>query len=295
VEAMSERLRRRARLAAALALVAGSAACARADAQPQLRSMTSARQLSGERRVDVQVEYGAGRLTVEPGEGGLLYRMDVRYDDQRFRPVAAYNRQSGRLRLGMESAHRGRGDRDRDGERRGQRASIALTREVPIALDLEFGAGQAEVELGGLSLESVKIATGASETRVSFSQPNRVAARLVKVDAGAAEITVMRLGNARAERYEFEGGLGEATLDFSGAWSRSATVAVEMGVGSVRLRLPRGLGVRIAKDSFLASFDAPGMVKRGNAWFSSNYSGARVRLDISIDAAIGSIAVEWVD
>ncbi|HEU0051626.1 MAG TPA: LiaF domain-containing protein, partial [Longimicrobium sp.] len=108
-------------------------------------------------------------------------------------------------------------------------------------------------------------------------------------------VRVERLGNARAERFSFEGGVGEATLDFSGAWTRGATASIQMGVGSLRLRLPRGIGVRIEKDSFLASFDAPGMVKRGGAWYSRNYEGAAIHLDISIDAALGSIDIDWVD
>lgn len=262
-------------------------------AQAQMRSMTSARQLSGEeRQLDVSLQYGAGRLKVEPAGGGLLYRMEMRYDERAFTPLTEYDRDSGRLRLGVESNRR-RGESTRVD--REQRATIALTRDVPMELELEFGAGEAEVELGGLSIRDVQIQTGASETRVSFSEPNRVEARAVRVEAGAAELTVTGLGNARAERLEFEGGLGETTLDFGGEWRNDASVNIEMGVGSLTLRLPRGVGVRIEKDSFLTSFDAPGMVRRGRAWFSRDYDDARHKLDISIDAALGSIDVEWFD
>jgi hypothetical protein len=130
---------------------------------------------------------------------------------------------------------------------------------------------------------------------VSFTQPNRVAARRVKLEAGAAELHVNGLGNTRAQRFEFSGGMGETTLDFGGAWASSATAQVEMGVGSLRLRLPRSLGVKITKDSFLASFSPSGMVRRGDAWYSRGYDQARYRLDLSISAAMGSIDVEWID
>lgn len=281
------------RVLPALGLAAALAACGDAGAQ-EMRSLTSARQLQGERRVEVEVRYGAGRLKVEPAAGDLLYRMEVRYDESRFRPVTSYDRSSGRLRLGLESedSRRGRGASRVDGS---QRATVALSPRVATRLDLEFGAGEADVELGGLALEEVEISTGASETRVSFARPNRVAARVVRLEAGAAALKVEKLGNARAERFEFEGGLGETTLDFSGEWGASATASIQMGVGSVTLRLPRGVGVRIRKDSFLASFDAPGMVRRGGAWYSRDYEGARHKLDIEIDAAIGSVDIDWVD
>ena len=281
-----------ARLAGAAVLLSTLAACHTADAGAQrMRSTTSARQLQGETRANVKLEYGAGRLRVSPTRGDLLYRMQLRYDDARFRPVSEYDRAAGRLRLGVES----RENRGRKGGRDEQHATIELTPRVPLELSLAFGAGEADVELGGLALADVHLQTGASRTVVSFASPNRVQARRVKVEAGAAEVRVSGLGNTRSPRFEFSGGMGETTLEFGGTWTRSATARIDMGVGSVRLRLPRALGVRIVRDSFLSSFDAGGMVKRGNAWYSRNYEQARHKLDVSIHAAVGSIEVDWID
>jgi len=283
---VSERtLARRAAAATLLAALVPAAA-----AGQQLRTVTSSRQLQDERQVAVQLEYGAGHLRVSPSASDLLYRMEVRYDDQQFRPVSEYDRGSGRLKLGVESREH-HGGHVRNGDQ--QHASIELSPRVPIDLAVQFGAGEADVELGGLALREVHLETGASRTTVSFTQPNRVAARTVKIEAGAAEIRLNGLGNTRAERFEFSGGMGEATLDFGGTWTRNATASLEMGVGSLRLRLPRGLGVKLTKDSFLTSFDASGMVKRGNAWYSRDYEQARYRLDLDINAALGSITVEW--
>ena len=261
-------------------------------AQQTWRTMTSARQMAGERRLEVDVTYGAGTLRVEPERGNLLYRMEMRYDENAVRPVSAYDRARGTLRLGIDwrDGRRQSGDRNGDG-----RATIALTPSVPMGLDLEFGAGKADVALGGLALESVDISTGASETRVSFDRPNRVEARAVKLESGASSLRVTGLANARAARIEFDGGVGETTLDFGGTWTRSTSASVKMGIGSVNLRLPRNVGIRIEKDSFLTSFDSRGLVKRGKAWYSPNYERAAHKLDIDIDAAIGSIDVQWID
>jgi hypothetical protein len=280
----SSRLARGLTAAALLALSAAPAAAQR------LRTTSSSRQLQGEQRLAVEVEYGAGRLTVAPAAAGLLYSMEVRYDEARFRPVTEYDRAAGRLRLGVESR-----DQHGNGRVRGndQHASIGLSNAVPLSLQLRFGAGEAALELGGLALQELQLETGASSTRLDFSRPNRVAARLVRVHAGAAEMRVTGLGNARAQRFEFSGGMGETTLDFGGAWDRNATARIEMGVGSLHLRLPRALGVKIIRDSFMSSFDAGGMVRRGNAWYSRNYDQARYRLDLEVAAALGSIEVDW--
>src|SRR6202008_1310366 len=131
----------------------------------------------------VELPSGGGGRKWAPATGDLLYRMELRYDDARYRPVSEYDRAAGRLRLGTESRENGNGRRGR--ERRNnqqQHATIELSPRVPIALDLAFGAGEAEVELGGLALEDVHLSTGASSSRVSFGSPNRVAARRVKVE-----------------------------------------------------------------------------------------------------------------
>jgi hypothetical protein len=270
-------------LAAALL---GAAVPARAQ---EWRTITSARQMQGERALRVDVTYGAGELRVQPASGTLLYRLQMRYDERQFRPVSAYDRATGRLRLGVEGVRRNQR------VRQGGHATVELAPAVPTDLKLEFGAGRANLELGGLSLRSVDLSTGASETQVRWSAPNRVPAGTVRIASGASSVRVRGLGNARAERLQFDGGVGEATLEFDGAWSRSASLDVDMGVGSLTLRFPRSLGVRIEKDSFLASFSPAGMVRRGDAWYSRNWDGAPNKLTVRISAALGSINVQWID
>lgn len=280
-------------LARTLLLAALLGAAATAEAQ-SWRTVTSARQAAGgEEALDVQVEYGAGRLTVGPASRPLLYQLRVRYDEEQFAPVTAYDPVTGRLRLGV----RGRGGKGAKVSRVSDESSAAvhLSREVPLALDLKFGAGEADVDLGGMSIRSLRVSTGASETRISFGSPNRVPADAVRIEAGAASLRASGLGNARAARFQFEGGVGETTLDFDGAWTRSATATVQMGIGSLRLRLPRDLGVKIVKQSFMTRFDADGLVKRGGAHYSRNWESAPYRLTISIEAALGSIDVDWIE
>ncbi|HEX2190305.1 MAG TPA: toast rack family protein [Longimicrobiaceae bacterium] len=283
------------RAALVLALAAG-AGCGSADASDaqSWRTVSSSRQAWDEKALQVEVEYGAGRLRVSPADRPLLYQFQMRFDDSQVTPVTEYDRASGRLRLGMESRDRRRGIQVKNVSDEA-RADLHLTRDVPLDLELEFGAGESDIDLGGLSLQRLRLATGASDTRVSFRSPNRIRAETVKMEAGAASFEATGLGNARAARYEFDGGVGEATLDFTGAWDRNASAKVSLGIGALKLRFPRDLGVRIVKDSFLTSFDAPGMVKRGGAYYSRNWESASNRLTVELDAAFGSISVVWID
>ena len=157
--------------------------------------------------------------------------MQMRYDERQMRPVTSYDRAAGRLRLGVEGVRRNQR------AQRGGNATWSWRRGSPRTLALEFGAGEAELELGGLSLRSVDLSTGASETEVRFGAPNRVQAGTVRVASGASRLRMRGLGNARAERFVLDGGVGEATLEFDGAWARSASLDVDMGLGSAHAAL----------------------------------------------------------
>lgn len=255
------------------------------------RTITSSRQLSGDEEVEVNIGYGAGRLQVEPGADDRLYNFELRYDEDSAEPEIEWDRGDRRLELGIQSIE---GDHNiRKGEHEGF-ANISLNPTVPMDLELEFGAGEAEIELGGMALSNVSISTGASRTRVNFSRPNRRVVEELSIRAGAADLDIRGLGNARAESIDFEGGVGSTELGFEGLRS-SAEVSVKMGVGSVVLRIPRSVGVRVDRDSFLSGFDAPGMERRGEAYFNSNWSSATTRLTIDVSAVLGSIDIEWID
>ena len=284
---------RAALLGLVVAAAAGCGSAAPSEAQ-SWRTVSSSRQVLNEKALKVEVEYGAGRLVVTPADRPLLYEFQMRYDESQTTPVTEYDRERGTLRLGMRSRDRERGIRV-NRVREESRADLHLSREVPMDLGLEFGAGEADIDLGGLSLRSLRVATGASDTRIGFRAPNRIPAEEVRLEAGAASFEATELGNTRAQRFVFKGGVGETVLDFGGAWDRNATAEVSMGIGSLTLRFPRDLGVRIVKDSFLTSFDGSGMVKRGGAYYSRNWESARNRLTVEVEAAFGSIDVDWID
>ena len=253
------------------------------------RNVTMSRQVSGENELDVSVRYGAGRFKVSPSDGELLYRMQLRYDEERFEPRADFD--GDRLSLGVESIGRSiRFGRDRSGGE----LDLQLARGVPMKLDLEFGAVRADLDLGGLSLLDLDVSTGASESTVDISEPNPLSMRMASFAVGAADFEVRHLGNLNAERIEVDAGVGEVRLWFTGEWRQDARVSIDMGLGALELRFPEGLGVRIHKDSFLTSFDSEGLVKRGGSYYSLNWEEAERKVSIDVDAAFGSVRVLWV-
>lgn len=299
----------RRRVLAALVAGVGVLAVATQAAAQEWKEFRSARQGPADLQAfQVELAYGAGRLAVEPAPAGFLYDLRVQYDAQRFLPVRNWEVEDGRGQLRVSLTGReseGRGGVQLDGReldlsearRLGDSAGrlrLGLGRAVPIDLGISVGAAESVLQLGGLSLVRLVVETGASDMRVSFDEPNPVRMRDLELRAGAASFRAEGLGNANFERFRFRGGVGDVTLDFTGRWEADARGSIGMGVGALRLRLPRDLGVRIRKSSFLTAFDAKGFVQMDGGWQTENWSSADAHLELDLDAAFGSITVERV-
>ncbi len=270
------------KLGAGVALAAMLAAPAAAQ---DMTTISTSRALSGETALDVRIEYGAGQLFIRPAESGILYALDLRYDESQFEPVTEFSGQ--RLEIGLDG--RGRNIDLDDGDE--GRLDLRLAPDVPMDLRLEFGAGRAEVDFGGLALRDLDVETGASESRIDVSRPNPETLRRAEFDVGAADFEALRLGNLNLEELSVTAGVGKVALDFSGALRHDVDVEVSMGLGSLELRLPESVGARIDKDSFLTSFDADGFVERDGAYYSSNWESAERRIRVQVEAAFGKISV----
>ena len=259
-----------------------------------MRPFETFRQRHGETRLNARLEYAAGNLRLVPGTGGDLYRMELSYDQDRYLPVSDFDTQTGSVLLGLKAAGQG-GVRVVSRSQLSQEATVALSPAVDLALDLTLGAASADVELGGLRVTNLQMKTGASRTVVRFSRPNSARCNLAAISAGAAEVSVLGLGNSRCDEIEFEGGVGRVLLDFTGAWTSSSRVEVKMAMGELTLRLPHKVGLRIAMDKFLSSFEPAGLVRRGNSFESPNYGSTPRHLDLDLTTAMGGVNVEWVD
>ena len=273
--------------------IVGAALGASSLTAQELRTVTASRQHRGETAFNLDVRFVAGVLKLRPGSVGELYRMRLRYDEEHFEPVARFNQARSQVVLGVEKLEGVSWDYDED-RHEYQELSISITPEVPTALDLIFGAGRAEVELGDLSLTDVSIKTGASETEVRWSSPNRIAGSRLEFVVGAVKFSAYGIGNAGCRDLRFKGGVGEMDLDLSGSWTTDATVDIDLALGDLTLRIPRNVAVEVDLDRFLAGFEDRRFTKRGDRYVSYNWDDAPTRIRMTIDAVISDIDVIWV-
>ncbi len=258
------------------------------------QTVTTSQKLEDTDEKRVSIEFSAGRLAIRPIDEGLLYRLKLRYKKDYFEPVTDLS--GNRLHLGVERIRKGfRGIFNWNSSGGGNEFDLELTREVPMDLHINFGAGSAELDLGGLALTGLEFNTGASESRIKVSAPNREQILKAQFNVGAADFQLEQLGNLNAEDIEINAGMGSFEISLDGSWQRDALISIDMGVGSLELHVPEDLGFQLLKNSFLTSLDGVrNLVKDGNAYYSLNWDEADRNVTVDLDGALGSVTVRLI-
>lgn len=276
-------------LALAGVLLLAPALCAQ-----NMRTTSVTRQRHGENTLSAQIDFGAGSLTLRAGTTAALYRMTLVYDAERFSPVSRFTTANNRLILGVQNVGNG-GIRVSSKRHLEQKAVVELSPEVDLSLDVAFGAVEAALDLGGLRITDARIRTTASKSSLRFSQPNRASCSTLELNAGAAEFEALNLGNSGCREISFDGGIGEVTLDLTGAWPNDARLMARVAIGGLTLRLPRNVGVELTVNRFLASFNPAGFTRRGSSYFSEGFEAKARHVRIGITSKVGDVSVQWVN
>ena len=249
-------------------------------------------QVSGdEQSIEANVRLNVGKLEIEAGDSSDAYQLEVYYDEAAFEPKVDFHRQGGVAYFDVELSGEGKFTR----RIRKTRMNLRFNPETTLRLETRTGVGESQIDLTGLRVESVTLESGVGETSLAMLEPNRSSCDRLSIRNGVGHLAVTGLGNFGFQKFDFEGGVGAATLDFSGSWDRGGEVEIRVGVGGIEIRLPRSLGaeVRMSK-SFLSGIDISGFRKEGNTYYSDNIDRVDRIVRIQIRAGIGGVEIDWI-
>lgn len=214
-----------------------------------------------------EIKLGAGELAIRGGASELL-EADFTYNVERWAPEIDYmvSGSRGELVIRQPSLNRefplGLDDVRYEWD-------LQFSNEIPLELVVNMGAGEGNLDLANLNLQSVDFEGGAGDVEIDLS-------------------------GSPVENLGISIGAGNLYLDLSGLWAQDLHADINGGVGSASLRLPSDAGVRVEVHGGLGDVNASGLNKDGNVYTNSAYGKAKVTLDIEIDGGVGSIDLKVV-
>lgn len=173
---------------------------------------------------------------------------------------------------------------------------VYLTDSKLYALDLDYGLGNANVDLSGLAIKRFKINTGSADVNIAYSSgmENKVDMDtfLVKVDVGS--VTVKQVDLTRAKLILADVGFGNLSLNFSDMPTNTNKVKGSVGAGNLVVTLPDQNVPVLVKitDSWLCSVHLNKSLKKiaDNTYANAAYSpNAKNTLVFDLDVSMGKI------
>jgi hypothetical protein len=277
-------------IAAALLL----SACGLEDRIPaEMVQMDQSRPLGNEASLDTDVTLDVGSIEISGESSSKLYELDLEYDKANYQPEINYDQagsREGRLSFKLESQNKLRNQQHTN------RLRLNLSDTLPVSLRINSGVGDSRLALSRLRLTRLDLEAGVGSAKLSSYEPNATICDEIRLRNGVGSLDAVGLGNLNFRRLDFEGGVGGANLDFSGAWKRDAEVRIQVGVGGVTAKIPRGIGVKItAEKHFLSGLQLDGFRREGNDdYYSENYDRSTVHITVVVQTGIGGFKVTWI-
>jgi len=171
-----------------------------------------------------------------------------------------------------------------------------LTDSKPYFLELNYGVGNANIDLSGLAIKKLKINTGSADVNVGYysALENQIDMDtfFVKVDLGSVNVKNMNLSRTRFVMADV--GFGNMTLDFSNTPLVSNKIKGSVGAGNLTIVLPSEDTPVLVKiqDSWLCSVKVPSSLKKiaENTFANAAYKkGGKTTLVFDLDVSMGNI------
>jgi hypothetical protein len=189
----------------------------------------------------VNLNMGAGNLNLSSGGTGKFLEGTLTYNIDSWKPVVQYSSSAGHGVLTVEqpgSHHSHIGNLRYEW-------NLRLANDIPIDLSVHFGAGDAKLKLGGLSLRSVEVEMGVGQLDLDLrGAPQRDYD--VRIRGGVGEATI-RLPRDVGVSAEANGGIGSVHTEglrregahwVNDAYDRAKTTIhldVQGGIGAINL------------------------------------------------------------
>ncbi|MFZ1729640.1 MAG: hypothetical protein WBQ23_08235 [Bacteroidota bacterium] len=172
---------------------------------------------------------------------------------------------------------------------------LSISDKVPIRFDITLGAGKASIDLTDIHVRDLQIDAGAGSVRLKMDKPNREEIGTVGIAAGVGSLRGTNLGNLRFQTLEFEGGLGEYVLDCSGDLPNNARITTDVGIGSLTIVLPKGIGAKATTDeNWFSSRKMYHFIRKNDElYITPDYDKNPRRVMLNLQSGMGSVDVRW--
>ncbi len=247
--------------------------------------------------LEVFIDVDAGEISVAKSQSEREGKVTFHYDIEMFRSRYQFFEEKNRVRISLDKRDWKKWSfkNDKDDEDMAE-LEVLLPDGVDIYLDTKLKAGETSMQLGGLRLKEFSLNNWAGEVKIQFQEPNPIVMEFLDIHNKVGEMELLDLGNARFERAEINGGIGQIKVYFHGAILDESMAKVDLDIGETEVFLPSDIGVRMFVGSalgFLSQKDIDSsFYRRGRYYITENYKTEKRKFSLRITPGLGELNVE---
>ena len=248
---------------------------------------------SSDKPFEVAIRVDAGEVYIEGSSDPNQGTVNLEYRVDQYRSKLEFDKERNRLKVYVN----GKGWKNWSHDGNGPVVvQVLLPNNVDIHLKSHLKAGEMTQRLGGLRITEFHLSNWAGEVEVSFNQPNPTTMEFFDVDLKAGEARFVTLGNARFEKADINGGIGELNVDFTGDLVQKSQARVDMDIGEALITLPDDVGTRLhigGGFSFLSAKEIDSdFYKRNRYYYSDDYETAEKKFALKITPGLGELQID---
>jgi hypothetical protein len=151
---------------------------------------------------------------------------------------------------------------------------VGISPEIPVALDINGGVGEVELDLSELQLTGLDLNIGVGKFYIFL--PSTIESYDAKIVGSVGE-TLIEIAEGADIRLDIEGGVGEVIIDLP----EDAAVRLDASIGVGRVRVPSHFRQVQGGDSDFVGEDG--------VWETSGFDSADRRIIIQFDGGVGGL------
>ena len=247
--------------------------------------------------LEMDIEFGLGELTIRAHDKPKTISGIIEYDPEQTKTEVNFSSSGNKAFLSIkgESGDNGLNFNDFDlGDEFHNYMDFDLAKGIPTELELDFGLGEANINLTDLSLSYFELDCGLSDVKLEMDRSNKITCERVSISSGLGDFNGYGLGNLNSRKFNLDVGLGAATVDLRGKFDEDMDLSIDVGLGVLELILPENVNIKLRVDhSFLSSVDVDGLMSEGrNKYVSKDWDENRPTITGDISVGIGSVDIE---
>ncbi len=246
--------------------------------------------LAGSDKYEIFIDVDAAEVSVAKCAETKAVSVFMEYENEIFRERVKFQPEKNRLKIVLKSRKSIFKNNNTHA-----RVEILLPSDVILFVDARIKAGEVDMDLGGISISELTLRNWAGETSVTFDEPNPIVMDFLDMNVKVGEMSVEKLGNARAKEIDINSGIGELIVDFSGDVVDGTRAKFDLDIGEASITMPDNAGVKMKIGGFFKFMSVkdidPDFYRRGAYYYTEDFESQKKKIYVKVTPGLGELSI----